>query len=96
MESKETLGPCNDKRKIKRLLDQVKDDDRVFKERHLEVLNYIEEEDQDSDSEEKVYDAHGSRVMEVIDISEQLQVVEESASSPIVPAADPSLVCKLL
>ena len=40
--------------------------------------------------EEEVYDAHGSRVMEIIERLEQLQVVEESVSRPTVPAADPS------
>ena len=62
-----------------------------FEERRLEVLNYINEEDQDAiDTEEKVYDTHGSRVMEIIiDRLEQLEVVEESVSLPTVPAVDP-------
>ena len=90
LEGKETLGP-SDKRKLKRLLDQVKDDDREFEERHLEVLNYIKEDDQDAlDAEEEIYDAHGSRVMEIIDRLEQLEVVEESVTLPSVPSADPS------
>ena len=90
MEGKETLGP-SDKRKIKRLLEQVKDDDKEFEERHLDVLNHISEEDQDAlDAEEEVYDAHGSRVMEIIERLEQLEVAEESVSLPTVPAADPS------
>ena len=37
VEGKETLGP-SDKRKIKRLLEQVKDDDKDFEERHLDFL----------------------------------------------------------
>ena len=90
MEGKETLGP-SDKRKIKRLLEQVKDDDKEFEERHLDVLNHISEEDQDAlDAEEEVYDAHGSRVMEIIERLEQLEVVDESVSLPTIPAADPS------
>ena len=39
MEGKEMLGP-SDKRKIKRLLEHVKDDDKEFEERHLKVLVY--------------------------------------------------------
>ena len=84
------LAP-SDKRKIKRLLEQVKDDDKEFEERHLEVLNHVDEQDQDTiDVEEKVYDAHGSRMMEIIERLEQLEVLEESMSPPTVPAADPS------
>ena len=37
MASKETLGP-SDKRKIKHLLKQVKDVDKEFEERHLDVI----------------------------------------------------------
>ena len=90
MEGKKTLGP-SDKRKIKRLLEQVKDDDKEFEERHIEVLNYINEEHQDAiDAEEEVYDAHGCRVMEIIEKLEQLEVAEESVSLPTVPLEDPS------
>ena len=89
VEGKETLGP-SDKRKINRLLEQVKDDDKEFEECHLDIVNHISEEDQDTlDAEEKVYDAYGSRVMEIIERLEQLEVVEESMSLPTVPAADP-------
>ena len=67
MDGKETLG-TSDKRKIKRLLEQVKDDDREFEERHLDVLNHIKEDNQEAlDAEEVVYDAHGSHVMEIIE-----------------------------
>ena len=90
MEGKETLG-SSEKRKIKHLLEQVKDDDKKFVERHLKVLNHISKEDQDTlDAEEEVYDAHSSRVMEIIERLEQLEVVEESVSLPTVSAADPS------
>ena len=90
MEGKETLGP-SDKRKIKRLLEQVKNNDKEFEERHIEVLNDINEEDQDAlDAEEEVYGAHGNRAMEIIERLEQLEVAEESVSLPSVTAADPS------
>ena len=72
----------NDQQKIKCLLEQVKEDDREFQQRHLEVLDFIKEEDQDSlDAEETVCDEHGNRVMELLERLEQLQVTEESASS---------------
>ena len=64
LEGKMTLGP-SDQRRIKRLLEQVKEDDREFEERHLEVLNFIEEDHETLEAEERVYDAHGSRVMEL-------------------------------
>ena len=64
MKGKETPGP-SDKWKIERLLEHVKDDDKEFEECHLEVLSYVSEEDQNTiDAEEKVYDAHSSRVLE--------------------------------
>ena len=69
----------------------MKDDDKEFEERHLEVLNYIKEDNQEAlDAKEVVYDAHDIRVMEIIERLEQLEVVEESVSLPTLPAADPS------
>ena len=54
MEGKKTLGP-SDKRKIDHLLEQVKNNDKEFEKCHLEVINYIKEEDQDNlDAEEEV------------------------------------------
>ena len=47
LEGKSELA-SNDEWKIKRLLEQVKKDDKDFEQRHLEVLNFIDEEDQDS------------------------------------------------
>ena len=50
----------SDQRKIKRLMEKVKEDDKEFEEQHLEVLNFINEGDQDSlDAEESVSDEHG-------------------------------------
>ena len=40
LEEKETLSPA-DRRKVKRLKDQVKENDREFEQRHIEVLNFI-------------------------------------------------------
>ena len=60
VEGKRTLGPT-DKRNIKLHFEQVKDDNKEFEKCHLEVLNCMNEEDQDvTDAEEKVHDAHGS------------------------------------
>ena len=53
LEEEETLTP-SDQRKIKRLKDQVKEHDQEFEKRNVEVLDFIEEEDQAAlDSEEK-------------------------------------------
>ena len=41
------LGP-SDQRKIKRLMEQIKEDEKEFEQRHLEVLNFIKEEDQET------------------------------------------------
>ena len=52
MEGKESLAP-SDQEKAKRLREQVKEIDRDFDQRHLEVLNFIESEDRTTlDSEE--------------------------------------------
>ena len=82
LEGKSSLSP-SDQRKIKRLMEHVKEDDREFEERHLEVLSFIKEEDKDAiDAEEKVYDEFGIQVMELLERLEQLEPVEESESRP--------------
>ena len=51
----------SDLRKIKRLQEQVKEDDKEFEQRHLEVLDLIDERDRDTlEAEEKVFDQHGN------------------------------------
>ena len=89
LEGKRTLGP-SEQRKIKRLLEQVREDDTEFEQRHLEVLDFIKEEDQEAlDAEETVSDKHGNRVMEIVERLEQLESIEES--EPLLTAAtDPS------
>ena len=78
----------SDQRKIKRLLDQVKEDDKEFEQWHLKVLDFMDEEDQDSlEAEESICDEHGNRVMELLERLEQLEVAEESVSSET--ASDP-------
>ena len=67
LEGKSELA-ASDQRKIKRLLEQVKADDKEFEQRHLEVLDLIDDEDQESlDVEESVCDEHGNRVMDLLE-----------------------------
>ena len=67
LEEKETVTP-SDQRKIKRLKDQVKEHDQEFEKRHMEVLDFIEEEDQAAlDSEEKIFDEHVNRISDLIE-----------------------------
>ena len=89
LEGKTTLGP-SEQRKIKRLLEQVREDDKEFEQRHLEVLDFIKEEDQEAlDAEETISDEHGNRVLEIVERLEQLESIEES--EPLLTAAtDPS------
>ena len=82
LEGKMTLGP-SDQRRIKRLLEQVKEDDKEFEERHLEVLNFVKEEDREMlEAEEKAYDTHGNRVMELRERLEELEEEEKTESPP--------------
>ena len=54
LEGKDSLGP-HDQRKVKRLKEQVKEIDRNFEDRYLEILNFIEEEDRATlEAEEKI------------------------------------------
>ena len=73
MEEKETLTP-SERRKIKRLKDQVKEHDQEFEKRHMEVLDFIEEEDRTAlQTEEKVLDVHMNRVSDVMARREKLE-----------------------
>ena len=74
LEEKETLSP-SDRRKVKRLKDQVKENDREFEQRHIEVLDFIESEDQTTlNDEETIFDEHVNRVADII---ERLELLEE-------------------
>ena len=56
-----------DLRKIKRLKELAKEHDHEFKQRHIEVLNFIKAEDKAAlDSVEAVLDEHVNRVSEII------------------------------
>ena len=68
-----------------RLKDQVKEHDNEFEKRHMEVLDFIEEEDRTTlDAEEKVFDEHVNRVS---DIMERLEKLEDlgAATEPVRP-----------
>ena len=84
LEEKETLTP-SERKKIMRLKDQVKEHDQEFEKRHMEVLDFIEEEDQTTlDAEEKVFDEH---VNCVSDIMERLEKLDDlgAATEPVWP-----------
>ena len=78
LEEKETLTP-SERRKIKRLKDQVKEHDQEFERRHMDVLDFIEEEDQVTlNSEGEVFDEQVNRVS---DIMERLEKLEEPVAT---------------
>ena len=67
-----------DRWKVERILEQLKDNDSSFELRHLEVLNFIQEEDEETLSqEEAVFYEHVGRVVELITRVEQLDIPEE-------------------
>ena len=74
-----------DRRMVECLLEQLKDNDSSFEQRHLEVLNFIEEEDQETLSQkEAVFDEHVNRVAKLIKRIKRLDIHEkqERVSSP--------------
>ena len=92
LEGKEELI-LQDRHKVEHLLDQLKENDSSFEQRHLEVLNFIQEEDQETLSqEEAVFDEHITRVAELIGRIEQLDIPEREAhvSSQITTTAPDS------
>ena len=91
LEGKEELTH-QDRRKVERLLKQLKDNDSNFEQRHLEVLSFIQEEDQETlTQEEAVFDEHVNRVSELVGLVEQLDIPEKEVSSPMtITAPNPS------
>ena len=80
----------DDRRMVEHLLEQLKDNDSTFEQRHVEVLNFIEEEDQEAlNQEEAVFDEHVDRVAELTRRIERLRIPEKEAhvSSPITTTA---------
>ena len=68
LETKEGLTPA-DQRKVKRLKEQVKETDREYEERHVQVLDFIKEEDKETlDSEEAIFEKHVDRVSDILEI----------------------------
>ena len=94
LEEKEGLAH-QDQRKVERLMEQIKENDAEFEQRHLDVLDFIEEEDADTlTKEETVFDKHVDIVAELMERIERLTVPKEAASAPTMPMA-PDLSGKL-
>ena len=89
LETKEGLTPV-DQRKVKRLKEQVKETDREYEERHVQVLDFIKEEDKETlDSEEAIFEKHVDRVSDILERLEQLE--EPAITTEPVPIPTPSL-----
>ena len=91
LEHKEELAD-QDQRKVERLLEQIKDNDASFETRHLEVLDLIKEDDEDTlKQEEEVFDEHVNRVAELTGRLERLNIPGEvTATRSTTAAPDPS------
>ena len=86
MEEKEELISL-DGGKIIRLKELVKEYDREFEERHIEVLNFIVAEDTAAlESEEAVFNDHVDFVTEFIERLEQLEDLV-GTTEPVMPHA---------
>ena len=93
LEAKEELAQ-QDQRKAERLMEQLKDNDTEFEQRHLEVLNFVKEDDQDTvDQEEALFDEHVNRVAEFI---ERLEAFEFPDKTPSTPTTAPDSSSKLV
>ena len=59
-------------------MEQLKEDDSSFEQRHLEVLNFIDADDQDTLTlEEAVFDEHVNRVEELVERIAQLDIPDK-------------------
>ena len=89
LERKEELSQQN-QHKVDCLLEQAKDNDGTFETHHLEVLDLIEEEDQDTlKQEEAVFDEHVNKVAELVERLGQLEIPREAtAARRTTPALD--------
>ena len=77
-----------DQRKIERLIDQIKDNDTDFEQRHLDVLNFVSEDDEDTlQREEAIFDEHVDRVTELIERLEHLKLPDKTTASSTVTTA---------
>ena len=87
LETRTVLVP-NEQCRIKCLIEQIKEDNKEFKQCHLEVLNFVSEDDQTTlDAEELVYDEHGGHIVDIFTRLEQLFIGEDSMSFPTVATA---------
>ena len=63
-------------------MDQIKDNDIEFEQRHLEVLNFVKEDNQDTvDQEEAIFNEHVNRVAELIERLEEFEFPEKMPST---------------
>ena len=77
----------SEQRKIKRLKDQIKEHHQEFEKCHIEVLDFIEEEDPAAlDSEEKVFDGDVNCVSDLIEKLEKLEDLV-ATTEPVRPHA---------
>ena len=85
------LAP-NDQRRIKYLIEQIKEDSKEFKQHHFKVFKFINEDDPPNlEVEELVCDEHSSHMMDMFSRLEQLMVDEDSVSfMTAATTADPS------
>ena len=72
LDCKDSLGPP-DQRKVNRLREQLKEIDRVFEERHLEVLNFIKGYWVSLEAEETIFDEHMNSVSDLLERLEELE-----------------------
>ena len=89
LERKDELND-QDQCKVDRLITQIKDNDSEFKQRHLEVLNFVTEEDDDTlQREENVFDEHVNRVTELIERLEPIKASGRALLSSSTPSTVP-------
>ena len=89
------LESC-DQKKIKRLREEVIKYDRDFEERHLEVLDSIDESAEDTlEAEERVFDQFCTKVRDLQDRLEKLEVSEDNSASSATALAPASFATTL-
>ena len=87
-----------DQRKIERLIDQIKNNDTDFEQRHLDVLDIVSEDDEDMlQREEAMFDEQVNRVTELSERLEHLKIPDKtptssSASSTLIVSSAGSIV----
>ena len=66
------------------MIKQIKENDSEFEQKHLEVLNFVTEQDEDTlQQEETVFDEHVNQVTELIKRLEHIKASGRASSSSI-------------